>query len=101
MKSRILIGFALNGQGRSGLSLRAARIGLLALALALAGVLLWPAPTPAEAQSQTVQLWSVSFSASDVGGNVVGCDSGSGAALQQHYRAPRTLSHMAGWPTSF
>ena len=80
MKSRILIGFALNGQGRSGLSLRAARIGLLALALALAGVLLWPAPTPAEAQSQTVQLWSVSFSASDVGGNVVGCDSGSGAA---------------------
>ena len=52
--------------------LRAARIGLLALALA--GVHLWSAP--AEAQT-TENLWSVSFTASDTGGGTFGCDSRS------------------------
>ena len=48
--------------------LRAARIGLLALALV--GVLLWLAPT-AEAQ----ELWSGSFTAIDLGAGYIGCDS--------------------------
>ena len=71
--------------------LRAARIGLLALALA--GVLLWPAP-PAEAQSQT-QLYSASFSASNLGANVVGCDS-TGA-----HACPTTTLTYGGVTNSF
>ena len=47
---------------------------LLTGLLALAGVLLWSAPR-AEAQSQTVQLWSGSFTTIDLGAGYVGCDS--------------------------
>ena len=63
---------------------RPARLALLALAVALAGVLLWSGPAPTQAQvleeSETVTLYSASFTASDVGAGVVGCDSSADAA---------------------
>ena len=79
-----------------GGALRALGVAVATVLLTLAGVLLWP--TSAEAQSET-QLWSVSFTASDLSGGVVGCDNAS--SLSTAVACPSDTVTYAGVSYSF